>query len=199
MVDSSIVETIQLIETYTYFIIFPISILEGPVISIIAGFLVSTGILKWYIAGLVLLVGDIVGDIFYYGVGRYSEEYVIKRWGHYVGITRERVNVFKSQFLNHSIKLILFSKTQPAGAAVLFAAGVARMPFSKFVLYSVVGSFPKTVLFMAAGYYLGEGILNANKYLGWGAAISTGIAILLVIFYLAIKLYIKRTSKDLQG
>ena len=199
MVDTSIVDTIQLIETYTYFVIFPISIVEGPIIAMIAGFLVSSGILKWYIVAGVLLLGDILGDLFYYAVGRYSEQLVIRRWGQYVGITRERVEIFKSQFLNHSIKLILFSKTQPAGAAVLFAAGVARMPFWKYLFYAVLGSIPKVVLFMAAGYYLGEGILNANKYLGWGAAISTGIAILLVMFYLAIKLYIKRTNKDLQG
>lgn len=195
--DPSITETLKLLETYTYFAIFPISVLEGPVIAILSGFLVSIGVLNLYITGAILIAGDIVGDLTYYGLGRLGEGNIIRRWGHHFGITHERVQYFKDQFLKHDIKLILFSKTQPAGAVILFAAGVSNMPFWRFLSYSIVGSIPKATLFMAAGFYLGASIYNAKTYLGYGALISTGIAVLLILFYWGIKLYFRSKNREL--
>ena len=195
--DPSTVATLKLIETYTYFAIFPISVLEGPIIAVFSGFLVSVGIINIYITTGVLILGDIVGDIAYYSLGRFGEGNIIRRWGHYVGITRDRVAFFKEQFLKHDIKLILFSKTQPAGAAILFAAGVVHMRFWRFFFYSLVGSVPKTALFLATGFYLGASIYNAKEYLGYGAIISTGVAVLLLAFYWGIKFYHRNCKKIL--
>src|SRR3989344_2097578 len=105
--DPSTVATLKLIETYTYFAIFPISVLEGTIIAVFSGFLVSVGIINIYITTGVLILGDIVGDIAYYSLGRFGEGNIIRRWGHYVGITRARAAFFKEQFLKHDINLIL--------------------------------------------------------------------------------------------
>lgn len=195
--DPSTTATLALLETYTYFVIFPISIIEGPIIAVLSGFLVSIGVLTWYITAGILILGDLVGDVIYYGLGRFSEERVLRRWGKYIGVTRKRVEFFETQFLRHSIKLIFFSKTQPAGGAILFAAGVVRMPFMKFLFYSFISSIPKVALFMASGYYLGASIYEARGYLSIAAIISTSIAALLIIMYVVFKFYFTAKNSDL--
>jgi membrane protein DedA with SNARE-associated domain len=51
---------LQFFIKYKYQAIIPIAILEGPIISIICGFLVSIGVLELSLAFAVVLFGDVI-------------------------------------------------------------------------------------------------------------------------------------------
>jgi membrane protein DedA with SNARE-associated domain len=61
-----------ILEKYKYWLIFPIVIIEGPIIVVISGFLVYLGFLNAYITYIILVIGDSIGDSMYYAIGRYG-------------------------------------------------------------------------------------------------------------------------------
>jgi membrane protein DedA with SNARE-associated domain len=63
--DPSLTEVVQWLLYYKYFVLFPIMVVEGPIITIIAGFLVSLGHLNGLAAYAVLVAGDVTGDSIY--------------------------------------------------------------------------------------------------------------------------------------
>ena len=65
---------------YRYVILLPIAIIEGPIISVIAGFLVSIHAMEFWIVFGILVLGDVIGDMLLYGVCRWGGGSFITRW-----------------------------------------------------------------------------------------------------------------------
>src|SRR6185369_16529018 len=136
---------VQLLIQYKYLFLFPIAVVEGPIISIISGFLVSTHILNPFITYGVLVSGDIVGDSAYYVLGRYGGERFIIRWGHYFGADSKTLSRAKETLTRHGSKLYVFGKVQGLGSVILMAAGAARMPFLRYIMINTLITFVKTL------------------------------------------------------
>lgn len=179
---------IPLLETYKYLLLFPISIAEGPTITIIAGFLVSEGVLNPIIAYLVMVAGDVAGDTIYYSIGRWGGRSYIRKHGKFFGITESRVVHTEKHFKNHSIKTLLIGKTNALGALVLSAAGLGKMPYLKFIIVNTLASSVKVIILIVIGYYFGRSYKLIDSYLGLTGAVITGITILaLAIYFFAIR------------
>jgi membrane-associated protein len=99
---------------YKYAVIFPIAIFEGPVITIITGFLVSLGYLNFWLAYAVIILGDLVGDSGYYFFGKYGRSTVVKKYGHKVGITPEHLVSLENHFKAHSTRELIIGKVSHA-------------------------------------------------------------------------------------
>lgn len=173
----SMTAIIALIEQYGYVIILPISIIEGPIITVLTGFLVSLGFFNAFIAFLVLLLGDILGDVVYYALGKWSNKGFVRRWGKYFFLKEDNVERLTDYFKTRGRGAIVFSKVHAAGSAVLFSAGLGKMHFGAFLWYSFLGSVPKTLVLQAIGMYGGASFDVVNKYINTGAAVTTVIAI----------------------
>lgn len=188
---------VALLTQYGYAIIFPISIIEGPIVAVIAGFLVSLGRLNWFVTFCILMAGDIVGDTFYYALGRWGGRGFIRRWGKYIGVSEARVRSLEHYFYAHNWKILTFAKTQAVGSAILFSAGVAQMPFGKYIWYNLLSSLPKVALFEIIGFYFGRGLTSVNMYVNYAGALSFIAAVALLGAYWFIKKYINSKNREL--
>lgn len=94
----SINQLFDLLIQYRYIVIFPIVVIEGPVITMISGFLVSLGYMNFWIAYSILVVGDVTGDVLYYAIGRWGRESFMNRWGRYFGFDPERIERVEAHF-----------------------------------------------------------------------------------------------------
>ena len=156
------------IATYRYVVLLPFAIIEGPIISIIAGFLVSIGQLNFWLAYGLLALGDVIGDIGLYALGRWGRTSFIARYGHFFGVTAERIETLEKFFDDHAKKTLLFGKWGHAfGLPVLVAAGAAKESFGEFVTVSILGTLPKTLALLLIGFYFGESFTLINKYIGY--------------------------------
>ena len=63
---------------YKYQVIFPIAVFEGPIITLICGFLLSLGYLSLIPTLIIVFLGDVISDTFLFGVGRYGRKIVEK-------------------------------------------------------------------------------------------------------------------------
>ena len=72
---------INLLLHYKYLILLPLSVIEGPIITVIAGFFATMGIFNPYLVYTIAVVGDIFGDTLAYGIGRWGSVPFINHFG----------------------------------------------------------------------------------------------------------------------
>jgi membrane protein DedA with SNARE-associated domain len=176
---------IALITSYGYLLIFLLAIVEGPIVSILAGFVSSLGYLHILPAYAVVVASDIVGDALYYALGRWGGEPALRRWGHRIGITGERVAGFEARFARHRRKSLAIGKlTHAIGALVLVTAGIVRMPVGEFLLVNFLLSLPKSLLLVLVGYYFGRfyPAMGAYQSVVMAGLLALGLAALYVLF-----------------
>ena len=171
-----------LLTKYKYLILLPIAILEGPFAAIITGFLVSSGIFNIFVVYVVLVLGDMIGDSFYYALGRLSGSSVIKH-GHHIGISKEKLENAKKYFSDYHHKALIISKlAYGVGVSGLVAAGVLKISYKKFMKTCFFIAIIQSALLLLIGFLFGHAYLQIGKYLNIYAKIIT-IAVMILIGY----------------
>jgi len=156
----------HLIYTYSYLILFPLIVVEGPIITIISGFLVSTGFLDLIPAYLTILIANLVGDAIYYSAGRWWFKSSITRLTNFFRVKKERMERLESRLRKNSGKLIFFGKLSHfLGAPILVASGVVEIPFIKYIIYCFFAEAPKSLILLLVGYFFGSTISNYGRYM----------------------------------
>lgn len=170
---------------YTYQIFFPLAVVEGPIITIIAGFLVSQHYLGFVPIYCLAVTADLTGDCLYYAFAASGGKKFIRRFGHWIGISLDQVEEVKAHFKKHRGKTLIIGKlTQLPGLAILLAAGLVRMPLLEFVWFNFVASIPKTAVLLIVGYYFGKAFEQINSYATYVSLVSLGLCIAVYIGYL---------------
>jgi len=182
-------EVVQWIFLYKYYILFPVMVVEGPVVTIIAGMFISSGHLDGLVSYMILVAGDLAGDSLYYAIGhRAGKKIILKKWGLIFGLTKQRIGKFETFFHSHKAKTLLIGKWSHAmGVPVLVAAGLARVPYGEFLGISCLATLPKTLVLLLVGYYFGKSYEKIATYLGYTASVTVAV-VLLLVFYIVIKI-----------
>jgi membrane protein DedA with SNARE-associated domain len=185
-----------LLNHYGYAIYFPLTIIEGPIAAIIAGFFVSLNYFNFFIVYILALLGDLVGDIIYYLIGHWGGQRILKR-GSFLGIKISHLDKLENYFTNHVGKTLLFGKwTQSIGAPILISAGMARVPMGEYLFFNIIGTLPKVLVFILVGYYFGQAYAQIDEYLGYGM-LSLFVAIVLsVLIYWSAKKFKNKIKEN---
>ncbi|MDO8593278.1 MAG: DedA family protein [bacterium] len=180
--------------SYKYLILFPITVVEGPIITIIAGFLSSLGIFNLLIAYLVVLAGDLAGDSLYYAIGRWGREKFIAKWGKYIGLNIGRVVRMEEQFKKRGQSILIWGKISHVfGSIILVSAGIVKVKYRDFLFFNFLATLPKSAIFILIGFYFGQAYARIYKYFDWTVLIMFSLGIASIIVYLIIKKYADKT------
>lgn len=174
---------LALIQSYGLWILAPFSIIEGPIVTVIASYVARLGYMNVYAVYVVCVIGDLVGDAMYYGIGRLGPRFLPERWLTKLGMTEARQLSLGEHFANKGGRTLLFGKwTHSTGLPIMLASGVARMNFASYMWYNLLGTVPKTALFVALGYFIGHAYASIDTYI---ARISLGLlgAALVAVLY----------------
>jgi len=123
-----------------------------------AGFLVSSegemSLLGITLAGS---LGCTIGSIAAYVAGYYAGRPLIIKYGKYFFVREKHLISAEKWFEKWGDKATFIARLLPVIRTVIsLPAGIAKMNFKKFVLYSFVGSVPWTLMLGYVGYWLGE-------------------------------------------
>lgn len=141
----------------SYFALFAIMVVEGPIVTSAAAFAVHLGFFSLPIIFILSIAGDLVGDFIYYYIGYFSRSTLIDKHGHKFGLDQDKIARFDAAFHKHKIKSLIIAKLAPAiPGPVLIAAGALRMSLWTLVWVSIVLAVPKYLLFMGLGYWFGD-------------------------------------------
>jgi membrane protein DedA with SNARE-associated domain len=150
---------------YKYLLIFILAIVEGPIIMVVSGFLVKVGYFEFLPAYVSLLLGDWVGDFFWYGLGYFSGKKIFMKHGKYLGLTEERIDRVEELFRRHQNKVMFISKiTMGFGLALvtLISCGIMKISLKKFAIFNLIGEFVLAGILIGIGYALANGYVYVN-------------------------------------
>ncbi|MDB5237955.1 MAG: alkaline phosphatase [Candidatus Kaiserbacteria bacterium] len=170
---------------YKYLIMLPLAVIEGPILSMVAGFFIRAGELSLIPVFITLAAGDLIGDTLWYWLGRSYGHRFVSRFGKYVSISEDNIATLQRVFQRYHTPILLFSKlTMGLGfpGATLFTAGLSRVPFWRYMALNTIGQVIWTAFLIAIGYYLGQLYQQFNNILG----ILSAMGIMLVIFALLV-------------
>lgn len=183
---------IELLLTYKYWIIIPLAIFEGPMAIIVCGFLVTLGVLNPLFVYLIMVLGDVIGDLFQYYIGYHG-----KRFLPYFKITEEKLEKTKIYFNENHKKAVIMSKlVYGVGFTGLIAFGALRIPYKKYFKTAVLVSAVQYAILLVIGILFGHAYAVIEKYLNYYAAVSSIIA-LVVLLFVFIGKYKKKVGKKI--
>ena len=119
-----------LIIKYKYFILFPILVIEGPIATLIAGFLASPNAHIFNIVFLYffVLVADIFGDSLYYWIGRLTGKKILTRFKLWKNKDYDYEKAMKEYFNKRGPITIMLGKISHGfGWPSMLAAGAIKM------------------------------------------------------------------------
>lgn len=170
---------------YGLWIVALAAIAEGPIVTVLSAFLAREGVFPLVPLAVILVAGDILGDFAFYMLGRRGIGRIPLRWRRWLGLGPGRTEVLAEHFAQRGGRLLVLGKlTHSVGAAVLVAAGLARMPIVPFLAYNLFASIPKTGALMALGWFAGDAYARIDLWLGRGAWVMFGLIALAVAIWL---------------
>ena len=176
---------IQLLLTYKYIILMPLAIIEGPIVSVVCGFLVTLGFFNPLIVYVVMVLGDIIGDGIFYFIG-----YKGKKLFHYFKINEEKIEKAKIYFQENHYKAIAASKIMwGIGTAGLIAAGALHVPYKRYFKTCALYSFGQSFIMIILGIFFGQAYIIIGKYFNYYAAGVSVLGIAFLLFFVFIRKY----------
>jgi membrane protein DedA with SNARE-associated domain len=131
--------------------------LPSEIVMPLAGYLVSQGHFTLVGAVLAGTLGNLLGSMIAYEIGRAGGRPLLLRYGKYVLISPRELELAERWFARYGQITVLISRVVPIVRTYFsFPAGAARMPFGRFCLYTFLGSLPWSFALTYLGVVLGQ-------------------------------------------
>ncbi len=131
--------------------------LPSEIIMPFSGFLVAQGQFNLWLVGFVGAIGCVIGSIFSYWLGMVGGRPLIERYGKYILISHHDLDLTDSWFKKRGEITVFIGRLLPiVRTFISFPAGIAKMPFGRFVIYSLLGSLPWCLLLAFIGQKMGQ-------------------------------------------
>jgi membrane protein DedA with SNARE-associated domain len=138
--------------------------------------------------GIVLagVLGNLVGSWIAYGVGRAGRVELIERHGHWLHLKPSHIAWADRWFERYGAASILISRMLPIiRTFISLPAGVAKMPFGRFTLLTLLGCIPWVLGLALAGEAVGNewaSIRKSFEYVDYAilALVAVGVLYLIV-------------------
>ena len=159
---------INLISSLGYFGIFVAMTIESALIPLpseiimpFSGYLVAQGRFNIWLVTLMGALGNVLGSWIAYYIGIKGGRPLVLKYGKYIFISKHEIEKADKWFKKYGSKAIFFSRLLPAiRTFISLPAGIAKMNFKKFTLYTFIGSLPWSFGLTFIGYKIGQ---NWNK------------------------------------
>lgn len=145
--------------------------LPSEIVMPLAGVMVASGKLlagvnPWLSLVLVALAGSVgclIGSIAAYGIGYAGGRPLLLKYGRYVLISQHDADRADHFFQKYGSATVFFSRLLPVVRTYIsLPAGIAKMPFAKFCVYTFLGSFPWCLLLAYIGTVIGNNLTTLS-------------------------------------
>jgi membrane protein DedA with SNARE-associated domain len=167
--------------------------LPSEIVMPIAGILLSThkllagtnSAVSLLLVALAGAAGCLIGSIAAYGIGYSGGRPLMLRYGRYVLISQHDADKADAFFQRWGSATAFFSRLLPVVRTYIsLPAGISKMPFGKFCLYSFLGSFPWCLLLAYLGTILGNNLAALSPIFHSLDAVIAIVVIALVALYI---------------
>jgi membrane protein DedA with SNARE-associated domain len=168
-----------------YGVIILISSVEGPIVALLAGVFLRIGYLDLIPVYFALMIGDLIGDCWWYYVGRRWGHRFVELYGKYFSVREKNIHKVTKIFHKYKNSILLISKlTAGLGFAVatLITAGMVGIPFKRYITLNIMGQFIWTALLLSVGYLFSHLYVTFNNFFSRMSLIACAIVVLFAVF-----------------
>ncbi|MBI3366602.1 DedA family protein [Candidatus Roizmanbacteria bacterium] len=187
---------ISIISSTGYFGIFLLMTAESALIPIpsevtmtFAGYLASIEKFNFWIVVLAGAFANLVGSWLAYRLGHWGEKHIvltlIRKYGKYLLISEHEFDRSEKWFRKYGEKITFFSRVLPiVRTFISLPAGIARMNFWKFSIFTFLGSLIWSAFLSYIGFVLGKNWNSLHGYYQKFEYVIVGVGFLLVAYYI---------------
>ena len=175
----------QLILEYRYWILIPLSLIEGPVVAFIAGTLASVGFFNLYFLAIFFFIRDVGLDAVYYAIGhfgghsRFAQRMLTK-----IGVTDDHLEQVRVLWEKRPGTTMFIGKlSYGIASAFIVVAGMVKMPLGKFFFYGVIVAVLEYGTLILAGYFFGASFGGSAAHIISNVQYAIAIAAILISAY----------------
>lgn len=169
-----------------------IEIIPSEIVLAYGGYMVSEGTIGFIGAIIAGVIGGTIAQIFIYWIGRYGGGKFLDKYGKYLLIKKHHIDMSENWFQKYGAGVVFSARFIPVVRhAISIPAGIARMPFLKFVVLTVLAIIPWSILFVYLGIQLGSQWDDVENIAGTYTTPIMILAVVVIALYFVIK---KRTA-----
>jgi membrane protein DedA with SNARE-associated domain len=158
--------------------------LPSEIIMTFAGYVVWEGKMAFWGVVLMGTIGNLVGSLIAYYVGWWGGRPLLEKYGKYILITHNKLNLADEWFEKYGHEAVLISRMLPGlRTFISLPAGITHMNLKKFILYTVIGSLPWCFVLTYIGVLMGPNWTTIESYFHY-LDILVGIGLVLFITYI---------------
>jgi membrane protein DedA with SNARE-associated domain len=131
--------------------------LPSEIIMPFGGYLASTGRFSLVAVATAGAIGCNIGSTVAYLIGAHGGRVAVLRWGKYIFLDANELDRFDRYFKRYGSATVLIGRLLPVVRTFIsLPAGIARMPFIRFQIFTFIGSWPWCFALAYLGLKLGE-------------------------------------------
>ncbi len=168
-----------------YTLMFVLMLIEGPVVTAAGAFAAALSYFQLWIVFALSILANLIPDAVYYAMGYWGRHRFIDQYGHYFGLTKQRIAAAEKLANKHTVKSLVAIKMIPFLATPgLIIVGASKMDIRKYILWSIVITVPSSLVYLLIGYYFGAAYSTIDRYLHLGYYLfAATIAIVFIVLY----------------
>ncbi|MBR1385223.1 MAG: DedA family protein [Bacilli bacterium] len=181
---------LDLIDNFGYLGMFLGMVLEAVIIIIpselilaTGGILASRGVFNFFLTFLTGLFGSVFCAIIIYYMGYFGGKPFIKKYGKYFFMKETDLEKSNEWYEKYGLIASCVGRNIPIVRTLIsLPIGISRLSFSKFLIYTIIGSIPWTFVFVYFGYSLGSNWTILKEIMD---KLKIPIILLLIIYLLS--------------
>jgi membrane protein DedA with SNARE-associated domain len=168
--------------------------LPSEIVLPFGGYLAATGRITLFQAIAAGQLGGMAGSILCYWLGRSLGREGLLRWGRYILISERELDKADAWFARRGEWTVFLGRLLPGiRTFISLPAGISRMDFGRFLLYSFIGMLPWSIVFTQVGYKLGQNWLAVRHLLHRFDLVIIVLLVAAVVWFIWHRLRERRT------
>ena len=158
-----------------------------------AGFGVSQGRFSLLAITVAGVAGNLVGSWIAYGVGYYGRMELVERHAHKLHIKSSHIAWADRWFSRYGDATVLFTRLLPIiRTFISLPAGVARMPFVRFTVFTLLGCIPWVFMLGFVGEQVGHNWTKWKDALSYVDYVVVACAVAAIVYLIARRMSARR-------
>jgi len=155
-----LMQFLDMVMSFGYFgiaIALMVEVIPSEIVLSYGGFMVGLGNINFVGAVIAGTIGATIAQLFLYWIGSYGGRPFLEKYGKYLLIHKKHLDISEKWFEKYGAGVVFFARFIPViRQAISIPAGIAKMPISTFIFFTVLATVPWCIIFIYLGLKLGE-------------------------------------------